>query len=106
MRDNLCSGASNLNFLSNEAASLTMAVRLKCWKSYEWDWNGKVRYRFDFFFHNKIQEKKEAMALLLTNDALQVNFNNICKIIIHGPFVPGSAVIIIILPNSRDHKVK
>ena len=92
MKDNLCSGASNLNFLSNEAASLTMAVRLTCWKSYKW-----VRYTVLIIFYSKIQANKQGMGLLLNNDTLQVNFiEDSVKIIIHGPFVPGSAVLILI----------
>ena len=101
MRNNLCAGASNLNFLSNEAASLTMAVRLTCWKSYKW-----VRYTVLIILYSKIQANKQGMGLLLNNDTLQVNFiEDSVKIIIHGPFVPGSAVLILI-DSTRTLQVK
>ena len=64
------------------------------------------RYRFDFVFHNKIQANKQGMGLLLNNDTLQVNFiEDSVKIIIHGPFVPGSAVLILI-DSTRTLQVK
>ena len=46
------------------------------------------------------------MGLLLNNDTLQVNFiEDSVKIIIHGPFVPGSAVLILI-DSTRTLQVK
>ena len=63
-------------------------------------------YRFAYFFHNKIQANKQGMGLLLNNDTLQVNFiEDSVKIIIHGPFVPGNAVLILI-DSTRTLQVK
>jgi hypothetical protein len=91
MNENLTCGADNLMLLSREASNDTTDVRLIRQQNCEVVSSGQPSPFLKCF-----KDGKQAMAMELSNETLQVNFSGSRKFVIHKPRSLTRAIILVI----------